>query len=159
MNQPSIDFTFPFERRSEADRRRADRPLWSRCRLMGRRAGSRRAEDRKRFFKVDRYSGTLLSLVLLTLLMSVSDAGFTLYLISRGASELNPVMAFFLERGPLVFFVVKYVLTCGSLLIVILYKNAFIFNTRIRVAYLLVLFLALFALVVQWELFLVWLAR
>ena len=126
---------------------------------MGRRADSRRVEDRNKFFKVDRYSGMLLSLVLLIVLLSVSDAGFTLYLISRGASELNPVMAFFLERGPLVFFVAKYVLTCGSLLIVVVYKNAFIFNTRIRVAFLLGLFLALFALVIQWELILVRLAR
>ena len=159
MTTPPDNSKLPIERRSGVDRRLVDRPLWSRHRLMGRRADSRRVEDRKKFFKVDRYSGMLVGLVLLIVLLSVSDAGFTLYLISLGASELNPVMAFFLERGPLVFFVVKYVLTCGSLLIVILYKNAFIFNTRIRVAYLLVLFLALFALVVQWELFLVWLAR
>ncbi|KAA3616235.1 MAG: hypothetical protein DWQ05_10845 [Calditrichaeota bacterium] len=87
--------------------------------------------------------------------MSLIDAIFTLQLLRDGASEINPVMAHFLEYGPLEFLVAKYILTCASVLLLLIYKNVYLLNTRIRAKYLFLPIVMMFAAVIVWEVFLI----
>jgi len=89
---------------------------------------------------------------MMIILLSVLDAYFTLDLVNRGAEELNPIMAYYLERGPLTFFAVKYLLTWASLTVILTLKEGRFFGARIQRKSLLWLFMIALALVVQWEL-------
>lgn len=86
------------------------------------------------------------------ILLTVLDSYFTLDLVSRGAEELNPIMAYYLERGPLTFFAVKYLLTWASLTVILTLKEGNFFGAKIQRKSLLWLFIIALALVVQWEL-------
>jgi hypothetical protein len=144
-----------FEKRSGLDRRNAQRSSLCWTCLAGRRAAVRREEDRARSFQIDRHSKRTLAVILLIIALSILDAIFTLILTGRGASEINPIMAFLLDQGPIAFFSVKYLLTCVSILILLLNKNKYIFETRIRAKILLACSVIPFALVVNWELYLI----
>ena len=89
---------------------------------------------------------------MIIILLTVLDAFFTLDLVSRGGEELNPIMAYYLERGPLTFFAVKYLLTWASLTVILTLKEGTFFRARIQRKSLLWLFIIALALVVQWEL-------
>jgi hypothetical protein len=92
---------------------------------------------------------------MIIILLSVLDAYFTLDLVNRGAEELNPIMAYYLERGPIIFFSVKYLLTWASLTVILTLKEGSLFGVRIQRKSLLWLFMIALALVVQWELVLI----
>lgn len=144
----------PIERRSGFDRRRKEMGIFSKYWLKGRRWEARRDEDTRRLHWIDKHSAKTLAAILLIIMFSVMDAIFTLHLVQNGATELNPIMAYYLDCSPLTFFWVKYLLTCGAILIVLLSKNLCLFNTKFQVKFLLIPFLVSFALVVQWELYL-----
>ncbi len=129
-------------------------PRFSKYWLMGRRGSLRRDGDRHGRYGPDRHSHNTLLLILLIVSFSVLDAIFTLNLVSRGAAELNPVMDYYLNQGPLVFFVTKYLLTFASVLLILFYQNAYLFKTRFKVKILFLVFVISFALIVQWELYL-----
>ena len=76
--------------------------------MLGKRSKVRRSEDRQKFHILERHGPKALAAILLIIMLSVLDAFFTLYLISKGASELNPIMNYFLEQSPIVFFGVKF---------------------------------------------------
>jgi hypothetical protein len=89
---------------------------------------------------------------MIIILLTVLDSYFTLDLVSRGAEELNPIMAYYLERGPLTFFAVKYLLTWASLTVILTLKEGRFFGARIQRKSVLWLFIIALTLVVQWEL-------
>ncbi|MEE4352513.1 MAG: DUF5658 family protein [Desulfatiglans sp.] len=115
----------------------------------------RRKEDREKALWIDRHSPKTFAAILVIISLSVMDAMFTLILISHGAVELNPFMAYYLEKGPLLFFSIKYLMTCSAILLVLFTKNMRLFRTRLRVKTLFLVFIIPFALVVQWEIFLI----
>jgi hypothetical protein len=92
--------------------------------------------------------------VLVIVMLSIADAFLTLDLVHRGASELNPIMAFYLDQGPLMFFTVKYLLTSAAVLMILNIKDRTFLGTRFRGRSLLVFFIVVLGFVVQWELFL-----
>lgn len=92
--------------------------------------------------------------VLLIIALSVADSYLTIDLLSRGAEELNPIMAFYLNQGPVLFFMVKYTLTCAGIMIVLSIKNNYIWRTRLRAGFFLVPLSFALALVISWQLFL-----
>ena len=92
--------------------------------------------------------------ILVILMLSVVDAFLTLDLVHRGAAELNPVMAFYLDQGPLMFFTVKYFLTGASVLMILNVKDRTLLGTRLQGKSLFVFFIVILAFVVQWELLL-----
>lgn len=139
------------ERRSGRDRRNRQPSIFSKSRLAGLRLQPRRFEDRQKAFSVDRHSPRTLAIILLIILLSISDAALTLYLIGHGAAEINPLMRYFLHYGPGAFFGAKYLLTSFSLLIILIYKDNFLFETRLRVRVLFWAALVPFLLVVTWE--------
>jgi hypothetical protein len=155
LNTPPKTQSTVCERRCGEDRRKGKPPIFSKYWLTGRRVAPRRIEDRQGPYSVDLHGRKTLFFILLIIMLSVLDAGLTLYLIAHGAAEINPVMLYFLRRGPTVFFAAKYILTSGAILLVLANKNDFLFNTRIRVKILLALFTVPFVLVVQWELYLI----
>jgi hypothetical protein len=102
----------------------------------------------------EKHGPRLVAAILVLVMLSVLDAFLTIELIHRGAKEVNPVMAYYLSLGPLVFFSVKYFLTAASILLVLIYKNVRLFGTRFQVKMLLPILIIPLALTVQWELFL-----
>ena len=142
------------ERRSGIDRRKARLGGIRQLLFNGRRSNLRRADDRRKLALLDHYSPKIFAIIVAILLLSLVDAVLTLVLISHGAVELNPVMAYFLSKGDSTFLIVKYLLTSISVTIVALINYVFIRIFRSHVRDLLVYFAGCFALVVAWELFL-----
>jgi len=92
--------------------------------------------------------------VLLIIFLCIADSYLTIDLVSRGGRELNPIMAYYLNQSPLLFFIVKYLMTCTAILMVLSITNNYIWGIRIR-TFCLVSFFIVLALVVQWNLFLI----
>jgi len=89
------------------------------------------------------------------LVLSVIDAFLTLFLLSHGAVEINPIMAYVINISEHVFIWVKYGLTVLSVAIVFLLNYTFMWRHRLNGRQLLNYFALLFALVVAWEIYLV----
>ncbi len=123
--------------------------------FFGRRKGVRRHEDNQESYFLDHYSVRVFGIIIGIILLSLTDAMLTLYLIRNGAAEVNPVMEHFLRYGTLPFLAAKYLLTTASIVLLLIYKNVHIFGTRIRAKYLFILILLIFISVVLWELFLI----
>lgn len=149
------DQPFAFiERRSGIDRRKMRLGSIRWLLFSGRRRNLRRADDRRKLALLDYYSPRIFVIIVAILLLSLVDAVLTLLLISQGAVELNPVMAYFLSKGDSAFLIAKYLMTAISVTIVVLINYVFIRIFRSHVRDLLVYFAGCFALVVAWELFL-----
>ena len=155
-NIQEINGTRPLiDRRSGRDRRQRRLPTLKGLILHRRRGDLRRRSDRDRITIMDRYSNIGLGAVILVLLLSVADGFLTLFLLRHGATELNPVMAYFLNIGPLAFLGSKYLLTAGAVFIVIVLNYVFVSYIRVYARDLIKYFATAFAAVVGWELYLV----
>ncbi len=143
------------DQRRTVDRRRRRIPsigfLWR----GGRRRQVRRTDDRRRISILDHYSQGLLVVILGILFLSLTDAFLTLNLIEHGASEINPVMAYFLQKGPYVFTVVKYGFTSLAVIIFVLVKNSVIRGSRLRTQSLFTFAIVCFAIAVVWQILLI----
>ena len=115
----------------------------------------RRVDDRKRIILLDRYESTLLLSVVIVLSLSLMDGTLTLFLMERGAVELNPVMRYYLTLGPAPFLMVKYGITALALLILVGLHNITFSDRRIGI-FLLPFCKLTFGSVVLWELFLLY---
>jgi hypothetical protein len=123
--------------------------------FKGRRERIRREEDRARVFFFDRYPPKLFAAITTILMLSVTDALLTLVLIANGSSELNPVMAYFLDHSLLHFIIAKYVLTSIGVVVLLIFKNVFLSRMRIYTHSLFFAVIVAFAAVVIWEIFLI----
>ena len=123
--------------------------------LFGRCKEVRRFDDHRKNLFIDLYSLKSFSIIIVVILLSVTDAMLTLYLIHHGAAEINPIMGHFLKYGPLPFFTSKYLLTTASVVLLLIYQNVHLFGTKIRAKFLFIIFFAVFAAVVLWELYLI----
>ncbi len=139
------------DRRKQNRRSKTTSPLTTPS-LFGKRKNIRRDEDRLTQPYVDLYSFSSVLSVLVTLILSVTDAILTLKLISLGGRELNPFMDFFLQLGPFPFLIVKYLLTGTCLLIFLVHKNRVIFGGRLRVKFLLLFSLLIYLALILYEL-------
>jgi len=143
------------ERRSGHDRRQRNRPSLKDMLIYRRRRRPRRKEDRSKFVLLDHY-GTSIGLSFITvLILSVVDAFMTLFLLSHGAVEMNPVMGYFLEINEYAFLSAKYGLTVVSVFIILILNYAFMQKFRLHAQSLLNCFVLIFALLVFWEIYLV----
>jgi hypothetical protein len=141
-----------FKRRIGDDRRQEKTPLFSKYSLKGRRIALRREDDRLRLFVPDRHSSKTFAIILVIVMLSMLDAILTLELISRGASEINPIMAYYLNFGPLTFFWTKYLLTFASILLILFHQEAYLFRSKVQAKVLYFFLMIPFILVVYWEL-------
>jgi len=140
--------------RSSSDRRSRRRPPIKYLIFGGRRMSARRDEDKNHFIFVDRYSPWLLMLIVLLIILSLADAFFTLYLIDHGATEINPIMAYFLSLGPWAFIFSKYFLTCSCILCLLVAHNLYFKPLRLHVKRIFPAFIVIFLLVIGWQIFL-----
>ncbi len=112
---------------------------------------SRRRERRRDgedvVYYTDWYSAPLFILAVGIALLCVADAFFTLVLITRGGSELNPFMAYLLDQGMHIFVGVKMALTVSAVMLLVLHQR-FAFFLKVRAVHvLLVTFLGYAALI------------
>ncbi len=98
------------ERRDGAERRTYSMQTLRQCISAPRRTKGRRSSDR-RYPIVDHFDSGMLLLAVLLMGLSITDSIFTLTLISRGGSELNPFMNWFLSHSVWSFTIVKMILT------------------------------------------------
>jgi hypothetical protein len=141
-------------RRRRSDRRSRSRPGARYFLFGGRRRSARRDSDRKEYIYVDQYRPWLLVAIMLLAILSLSDGLFTLHLIERGATEENPVMAWFLSHGPWPFMIAKFILTSAAVIILLVFNNVYFRPLRIRVKTLIPAFAAVFVAVLFWQLIL-----
>lgn len=113
------------EKRFLSDRRKRPTPFISRYTFWGgQRKIIRREADRKKYNFVDVYSPHLFLMLLLLLILNISDSYLTLALIKENvATEVNPIMEFYLEYGNVSFFMVKLLITSVPLFIFCICKN------------------------------------
>jgi hypothetical protein len=142
-----------FHERS-GERRSRRRPGLKFLLLGGRRKSARRESDQKEYIFVDQYHPWLLVAILLLAVLSISDGIFTLHLIEHGATEKNPLMAWFLGLGTTPFFTAKFFLTCMPVLIFLVFHNYYSRLLHIQVKALIPVFAAAFLLVLLWQLLL-----
>jgi hypothetical protein len=147
------------ERRCGKDRRQKNRTEFRYFFINGRRESARREEDKTRIFFFDRYNQRIFTAITAILMLSIFDALLTLILIERGSSELNPVMAFFLEYGPLPFIIAKYLLTSFGVVVLLIFKNVFINKLNMYTHSLFSCVIVVFSTVIAWELFLLFMSR
>jgi len=147
----------PANQRSGDDRRRPGLPRLRYLFLGGRRRAVRRATDTRRVFILDRYSPRLFAAMMGILVLSILDAALTLYLVAHGASEINPVMNYFLQMGPAVFMTAKYLFTSIAVVIfVLLAQSVLPWSSRFTPQRLYQYALLAFGGVVVWEIVLVY---
>ena len=144
-----------FEKRSGQDRRTHQFPKLKYLLFYGRRANVRRKEDLQHTFYFDHYSTSLFAAIVAILLLSVLDALLTLHLISKGSTELNPVMSYFLKFGPFVFMGAKYFLTCFGVVILLLFRNVLRKRSITHAQNLFSYIIVAFSTVIVWELYLI----
>jgi hypothetical protein len=74
--------------------------------------------------------------------------------LHRGAYEVNPVMAFFLELGPYTFFACKYLLTIIPVIVLLMFRNISLRMIKISTRTVLHILAVFYVAVVSWELYL-----
>ena len=149
-----MDKCYRGDRRSDVDRRVNRRFTLKSLFVWGRREEIRRLDDKGKIFLADRYSTTIFAAIVLILFFSVIDGLLTLILLGYGAKEINPLMAYLLEIEPMLFMTVKYLFTCVSLVIFLIFRNVFLQRIKIYSSTLFSIFICIFVTVIMWELFL-----
>ena len=97
------------ERRIDVDRRHTTIRTFVQSGFTPRRRGARRSDERH--MPVDWHEPYLLGLAVTILLLNVVDAFLTLTLLTTGAREANPFVAFILDAHPRLFALTKMGLT------------------------------------------------
>jgi hypothetical protein len=138
------------ERRRGGDRRKSPTSPLSWRSLFGSRRHSRREADKANHWYVDRYDSASVLAFVCTLLLSVADAFLTLMLVHDGATELNPVMDFYLKEGP-PFILAKYLLTSTCLILLLIHKNYRLLAGRMTTCNILYIVPFLYGLLIVYE--------
>jgi hypothetical protein len=107
------------DKRIRDDRRKQSTSFLSRQTISGgRRRTIRRKEDKGKHIILDSYGLLLFTTLLFILILSITDAYLTLILVKDyNATELNPIMAFYLEYGSITFFLGKFLFTSVAVFI------------------------------------------
>ncbi len=142
------------ERRNVPDRRQKPTSPWGAFFLARRRQQNRRADEHRRSYFVDCFSPAMLIGVLALVTASLVDAVLTMQLLSAGGKEINPLMDHFLAYGAGAFVFGKYVLTVAGLPLLLIFKNHYLFGTRLRVGNLIPMVVALYMGLIVYQLML-----
>lgn len=139
------------ETRVRRDRRRRPTSPWDAFRPGGRRIRNRRIEERQQPYFVDQLDPPTFILAVLLLVLTIVDGTITLLLLGADCEELNPAMGYLLQRGPLYFLLGKYALTIAGLPFLLIFRNFTLFRSRFRVGYLLAVFVALYLVLLGYQ--------
>ena len=110
---------------------------------------ARRAEEDRNYY-VDRYETHYLLVILGVLLLSIFDAYLTLNLLRYGGIELNPIMNFLIQRDPVLFLAIKFGITGGGIVFLLIHKNFHILG-HLRVARIIYAFFLGYLLLIVYE--------
>jgi len=121
----------------------------------GKRENIRRQEDTRKIFYVDHFSPRLFFTITTIVFLCALDALLTLFLLHRGAYEVNPLMSFFLEFGPYTFFVSKYLLTIVPVICLLMFRNVNLRMIKISTRSVLHIMALFYIVVVAWQLYLI----
>lgn len=141
------------ESRPQNDRRYQYVKTFLHSTYKGERVKARRKEEIEDGFYTDRYEKWVFFNVVAVIILCAVDAFFTLNIIAQGGTEANPVMATLLTYGDHTFMVVKMAVTALCLLATVIHINFKLYKV-ISVKKILVGILALYALLIGYELFL-----
>lgn len=131
------------------DRRRRPTPMVSLHTFFGgRRRQARRVGEAEGAF-VDLYSPRLAVLLLVFFTLTVFDSVATLFYLSKGGEELNPIAQWMIDQGNTEFVVIKGVLTGMCVLFVMLHKNFRYARCAIAVGFSFYFALAIYHIVLQ----------
>jgi len=97
--------------------------------FMSRRQSQRRSDEAVCYYS-DQYGPYMLTAALLLMLLCVLDAYFTLLLIQYGSTELNPILAWALNKHVMFFFILKYTLTALCVLVAVVHKQFRVFGLK-----------------------------
>jgi hypothetical protein len=113
---------------------------------------NRRAEEEREPYFIDRFPAYLVASGVLMLILTIVDGVFTLWLLDAGCQEMNPAMGYLLGIGPTAFLLGKYALTAAFLPVSLVLNRCFLFGTRFRVGYLFPIFVALYLVLIGYQL-------
>lgn len=130
------------------DRRRTTLRTFLQSGFTPRRRSGRRADEQH--LLIDWHEPYLLALAVTILLLNVADAFLTLTLLTVGAREANPIVAFVLDEYPKMFAVTKMGLTGAGVLVLVAVARARVFNVM-RVGSLLHAVLVGYATLIAYE--------
>ena len=114
------------DRRRRIDRRSLSLRTFLQGCITPRRRDNRRGNEYEGL--LDWHEPHLMFLAVMILMLSVTDAFLTLNLISKGAEEANPVMAWLLNQAPSLFAGVKMALTGVGIVVLVALAKARIFR-------------------------------
>lgn len=138
-----------FDKRILRDRRKQPTPLLSRYIFLGRRGSFRRNTDRERGGYVDRYSSGLFSILILILALNILDAIFTIIVLDHRGWELNPLVRSAIQIYGDKFWIWKFGIVSGSLIVLCLHSK---FR---RVKTIIMAVCSIYTLVVLYQIFLI----
>jgi len=118
--------------RNRSTRRRATLRSFFYSMYKSRRRGERRGDHSNDNTYVDIHGPYVSMAVIAVMLLCVMDAFFTLMLIERGSSELNPFLAWMLELDTTWFYASKYLITAVCVLWVVMHKHFDFFGFKAR---------------------------
>ena len=143
------------ERRSGRERRARPTSPFTLQSLTGSRGHYRRKEDARKFFYVDLYSKSSVALLLSTMALSIVDAFLTLLLVGKNVNEVNPLMEYFLKMGPFQFILVKWFMTAFGLVTLLILKNHYLWQGRVKIVAVLFILPFLYLVLVSYEVLMV----
>ena len=137
-------------RRNRPERRQTGGKSMFYALFSTRRRDLRRVGERVTYY-TDWYSIPLFILALGIVLLCVADAFFTLQLISLGGAELNPLMAYLLDKGLYLFVGIKMALTISAIIVLVMHER-FTFFRSVRALHILLLTLIGYGVLIAYEL-------
>jgi hypothetical protein len=143
------------ERRAEPDRRQTPTATWRAFLPAGRRMRNRRGSEHRRPYFVDRFSCGMLLGVAMLILASLVDAILTVHILQAGGEEINPLMDRLLSHSVEAFVLGKYVLTVVGLPLLLIFKNYYLFGTRLRVGHLVPAAVATYGVLIGYQILLI----
>ncbi len=94
-----------------------------------RRAGDRRTQVATPSY-IDIHSHCAWALALSIMALCIADVYFTLLLIEHGSRELNPLLAWALEKDAMLFYTLKYTITALSVFLIVQHRHFIVFGIK-----------------------------
>ena len=101
-----------------------------------------------------RYGKGRIAAVFSIVILTLMDSFFTIELVQNGATELNPILSYYLHHGHMVFFAVKYFLTTATIFIILAGETVFGPKLKVPANLLFGFYMVALTLVVYWEAYL-----
>jgi len=146
MRQHLICSNDSLRRQGEKDRRRLSFKSFFSSFNKGRRTNARRKSELEQGYYTDRYEKWAGWSAIAIVLLSTLDGFFTLKILEKGGTEVNPIMQALLEYDTQVFLISKLVITVTCVLFCLVHINFNMFrilSMKIMIKSILAIYLAL----------------